>query len=152
MRQRNQIELMKRALDVKFPANHFFQFRAIHELSDSESANWNNKSRAQNCDFIVQPGRTIVNFVGRRHPIRPARIFSGKASADRGEINCRSDGCFIHSAELFEPAEKRLASGVREWSLQNWFSRSRSLTDKHDVAKNRAAGNRRGLHPWTTPT
>src|SRR5439155_18017524 len=66
-------------------------------------------------------------------------------------INLRSNSSLIHPAELFEPTEKRFAGGMREWSLQNRLSRSGCLSDDHDVAHDRAARNRRRLHPRAAP-
>jgi hypothetical protein len=90
-------------------------------------------------DFIIHPGRAIANLIRRRNTIAAARVFSGKTSADRREINLRANGSFIHSARFFEPAEKRFASSVRKRPLQNGFSGPGCLPYEYHIAHHRAA-------------
>ena len=86
MRKRNQVEAMPGTLTAKFPADYFFQLRAIDELRDSEPADGNDEARPQNSDFIIHPGSAVANFVRSRNAICAARIFSGKTAAHRCEI------------------------------------------------------------------
>src|SRR4029453_11361189 len=117
MRKRNAVEAMPGTLNAKFATDHFFQLRAIDELRNSQPTDGNDKAWPQNFDFIIHPGRAVVNFVRSRNAICAARIFSGKTAADRCEINFRTDCSFVHPAEFFEPPKKRLASGMRTRSL-----------------------------------
>src|SRR5882724_7604172 len=142
---------MSCAFHSKFPTNHSVQFRTVDELHNGQSTDWNDETRPQDSDLIVHPARAVVNLVRRRNAIGAARILSGKTAADCCEINLRSKSSLIHPAELFEPTEKRFAGGMREWSLQNRLSRSGCLSDNHDVAHDRAARNRRRLHPRAAP-
>ena len=87
MRKRNQVEAMPGTLTAKFPADYFFQLRAIDELRDSEPADGNDEARPQNSDFIIHPGSAVANFVWSWNAICAARIFSGKTAAHRCEIN-----------------------------------------------------------------
>src|SRR5215510_13865504 len=143
MRKGNQVERMPCALNTKFAADHFLQFRAIDELGDSQPTNRNNETRSQNFDFIIDPRRAVANLVRSRNAICAARIFAGKTAADRCEINFRSNGGFVHPTEFFEPAEERLAGGMRKRSLQNRFPWTWRLTNDHHVAYDCAARDRR---------
>src|ERR1700730_16046311 len=107
--------------------------------------------RPQDFYFITNPRRAITNLVRRRNAISSARRFPGKTSTNRGEINCRSNNRLVHSTEFLEPTEESFASSVRERPLQDRFARAWRLADQHDVADNRATGDRSRLHPWTTP-
>jgi len=146
MRKRNHVERMSRSLDTKSAAYHFFQFRAVDELHDGQPAYRNNETWSQNLDFIIHPGRAVANLARSRNTVCAARIFAGKTTADRREINFRSNCGFVHSAEFFEPTEKCLASSVRKRPLQNRFPRPWGLTDDRYIAHDCAAGDWRGFH------
>jgi len=150
MRKRNHVEGVSCSLDTKPAADHSFQLRAIDELRDSQPTDGNDEARPQNFDFIIHPGRAIANLLRSRNTICTARIFSGKTAADRGEIDFRSDGGFVHPAEFFEPAKKRLASCMRKRSLQNWLSWAGRLTNDHYIAHDCAARDGRGFHARAT--
>ena len=55
MRQRNQVEAVARTHDAKFGPNYPFQFCAVDELHDRQSADRNNETRPQNPYLIVYP-------------------------------------------------------------------------------------------------
>jgi hypothetical protein len=151
MRQWNQIESMSSPVDAKFPSDHLFKLRGSHKLRDGQSPNWNYETRLENFDFIVHPRRAIANFLRRRDTIAAAGIFSGKTPADCCEINSRSNGCFIHSAEFFKPTKKSFPSGMRERPLQHGFSWAGSLTNNHYVADHGPAGHRGRFHSRAAP-
>ncbi len=88
---------------------------------------------------------------GRWDAVGPAGVFPGKTSADRREINSRSNGGFIHSAKFFEPAEKRFPSRVRKRPFQHRLPRTGRLSNNHYVTHYRAARNRRRLHTRASP-
>jgi hypothetical protein len=146
MRKRDHVETVPCALNTKFAADHFLQFRAVDELHDSQPSNRNDETRPQNFDLIIHPRSTVANLVRSRNTICAARILSGETPADRCEINSRSNRGFVHPAEFFEPAKKGLAGSMRKRPLQNRFSRAGRLTNNHDVAHDRAAGDRRRFH------
>src|SRR5438094_7023009 len=152
MRKRNYIEVVPGTLNAKFAADYFFQLRAIDELRDSQPADRNDETRPQNFDFMSHPGRTVANFVRSRNAISAARIFSGKAAADRCEINFGTDCSLIHPTEFFEPPKKSLASCVRKRSLQHRLPWTGGLTYDHYIAHDCAARDRRGLHARATTT
>ena len=56
MRQRNEIETVLRALSSKFATDDLFQFCAIDELGDGQSADRNDEPRPQDFDFVIHPG------------------------------------------------------------------------------------------------
>ncbi len=132
--------------NTKFAANYLLQSYAIDKLRDRQPADRNNQARLQDSNFIGHPGRAIVNLIRRWNTVGAAGILSGETPADRREINSRSNGCFIHSAKLFEPAKKRFPSRVRERPFQRRFPRTGRLSDDHHVAHDRFAGDRRRLH------
>jgi len=134
MRKRNHVEAMPGTLGAKPAADHFFQLRTIDELRDSQSTDRNDEARSQNFDFIIHPGSTVANFVRSWNAICAARIFSGKTTADRCEINFRTDCRFVHPAEFFEPPKKRLTSGMGKRSLQHRFPWTGRLTNDHYIA------------------
>jgi hypothetical protein len=95
---------------------------------------------------MIHPRRAVANLVRSRDTICAARIFSGKTATHRRKINFRPNSRFIHSTEFFEPAKKRLAGGVRKWSLQNRLARSGRLTNDHYVTHDCASRDWRGFH------
>src|SRR6202022_2530226 len=119
MRQRNQIEDVSGRTRAKFAANDLLQFRALDELRDRQPAGRNYETRLQDFDFLVHPGRAISNLIRRRHAIGPAGRFAGKTATNGREINCRSNGGFVYSAKLLEPAKECLPSRVGEWAFQS---------------------------------
>jgi hypothetical protein len=149
MRQRNQVEAVARIDDAKFATNYVFQFYTGDEPRHRQAADWNNETGLQNPNFIIHPQRTVANLTRRWDTVGSAGIFAGEAAAHGGEINLRSNGCFVHAAKLFEPTKECFAGSVRKRSFQRWFPRTRRLPNDHYVAHDRAAGNRLGLHPWT---
>jgi hypothetical protein len=139
MRQRNQVEAVARMHDAKFAANYVFQFCAVDELHNRQSADGNNETRLQNPNLIIDPQRTVANFIWCWDAVRAAGIFAGETAADGGEIDLRSNGCFVHSAKSFEPTEECFASSVRKRSFQHWFPGTGRLPNDHYVAYYRAA-------------
>jgi hypothetical protein len=152
VRQWNHIEAVPGALNSKSATNHLLQFRAIDELRDSQPAHGNNETRSQNLDLVIHPRGTVVNLVRSGNPICASRILAGKTTADRCEINSRSNGRFVHAAEFFEPTEERFSSGMRKRPLQDRLTRPGSLPNDHHIADNRTARNWCGLHPRAATT
>ena len=152
MGQRDHVKVMPRACDAKLAANYFLQFCAVDELGDCQPADWNDQTWLQHSNLIVHPGRAVADFVRRRNAISAARILPRKTTAHRCEVNCGSNGSFIHPAKFFEPTEERFASGMRKGPLQKWLSRTRSLTDDHQVAHDRTTRYGRRFHARTTTT
>jgi hypothetical protein len=134
---------------AKFAANYVFQFCAVDKLHDRQSADGNNETRLQNPNLIIHPQRTVTNLIRCWDAVGAAGVFAGETTADRGEIDLRSNGGFVHSAKLFEPTEERFAGGVRKRSFQCRFPWTGRLPDDHHIAHDRATGYRRGLHAWT---
>ena len=139
VRQWNHIEAMSSAFHSKFTRDHFLKFCAVDKLCDGQSAHRNDETRLQNSYLIVHPRRAVANFIRGWNAVCAAGIFPRKTSAHRREIDLRSNSGFVHPAEFFEPAEKRFASGMRKWSLQNGLSRSWSLPNNHYIADDCAA-------------
>src|SRR5436190_740610 len=48
-------------------------------------------------------------------------------------------------------AEERAPGGRREWFFEDWFLHAGRLTDEHDFAENRPAGNRWWNHSRAAP-
>ena len=138
MRQRNQIEAVGRMDDPKFAANYVFQFCAVDELHDRQSADGNNETRLQNPNLIIHPRRTVANLIWCRNAVGASGIFAGETAADGGKIDFRSNGGFVHSAKSFEPTEECFAGSVRKRSFQHWFAGTGRLPNEHYVAHDRA--------------
>ena len=139
MRQRNQVEAVARMHYSKFVANYVFQFCAVDELHDRQSADGNNETWLQDSNLIIHPQRTVANFIWCWNAVGAAGIFARETTADSGEIDLRSNGGFVHSTKLFEPTEKCFAGSVRKRSFQRWLPRARRLSDDHHIAHDRAA-------------
>jgi hypothetical protein len=139
MRQRNQVEAVARMHYSKFVANYVFQFCAVDESHDRQSADGNDETRLQDPNFIIHPHRTVANLIWCRDAVGAAGILAWETAANGGEINLRSDGGFVHPAKLFEPTEERFAGRVRKRSFQYRFSRTGRLADDHYIAYDRAA-------------
>jgi len=139
MRQWNQVEVVVRVEDPKFTTDYEFQFRTVDKLHDRQSANGNDETRLQDANFILHPQGTVANLIWCWNAIGASGAFSRKTTADGGEIHLRSDGGFVHSAKLFEPAEERFAGRVRKRPFQRRFSRTWRLPNDHHVAHDRAA-------------
>jgi hypothetical protein len=139
MWQRDQVETVAGAAAAEFATNHLREICAFDELRDGEAANWNDKSRLQNADFLLDPRRAISNFIRRRNTIAAAGGFAGETSTNSGKIDCRSYRWLAHSAELLEPAKHCSAGGVRERSLQDRLARPGCLANEHDGTEDRAA-------------
>src|SRR4029077_17938638 len=103
------VEAVVRMDNAKFAANYVFQFCAVDELHDRQSADRNNETRLQNPNLVIHPQRTVANLVWRGDAVGAAGIFARETTADSREIDLRSDGGFVHSARLFEPTEKCFA-------------------------------------------
>ena len=146
MRQRNQVEAVARMRDAKFAANYVSQFSTVDKLHDCQSTDGNNQTWLQNPNLIIHPRRTVANLIRRRDAIGAAEIFARETTADRGKIDFRSNGSFVHPAKLFEPPKKCFAGGVRERPFQRWFARARRLPNNHHIAEDGTTGHRRGLH------
>ena len=91
MRQRDQIESMLCALNTELAADDFVQGGTIDEPRDGETADRDYETRSQNFDLFIHPGRAIANFIGCRNTIAAIWSFPRKTSANRCEINCRSN-------------------------------------------------------------
>src|SRR5689334_158981 len=138
-------------MSTKFSTDYLVQLFALHKLTDGQSTDRNNQTGSKDFNFVVHPGRTVENFIGRRYSIGPSRRFSRETSADRGKINLGADFWLGRSAKSFEPAKKRLAGSVSKWPLQCRFARAGCLSDYNNIAENRTSRNGRRLHPRTAP-
>jgi hypothetical protein len=151
MRQRNQIAAMSCTRDAKLPANYLLQSYAVHELGDRQSADGDNQTRPKHLNFVLHPGRAIANLIRRWNTICAAGVFTGETSTDGGKINFRANSGFIHSAESFEPAQKRFPRRVRERPFQSRLPRTGCLPNDHYFARYCAARNWRRLHTRAAP-
>ena len=151
MRQRNQVEAVAGTRDTESATDHVLQLCTVDELRYRQSADWNDEMRPQNSNLIVHPKRTVANLVRRRDAIGAARIFAWETTANSGEVDLRPNSGFVHSAKLFEPAKECFPCCMRKRPFQRWFARSRRLSNDHDIAHDRAAGNWGRLHMRTAP-
>jgi hypothetical protein len=151
MGQRNHVEGPAIATLRKGSADHFVEFFERQELRNGQFADWNDEARSQQFDFVVHPGRTIPNFVGSRNTISPRGRFPREAAADGGKINPGAHFCFAQIAKLLEPTEEGAARRPGKRFAEDRFPGARRLTDQHDFAQDRPAGNRRREHARTAP-
>ena len=143
MWQRDKVEGKAFLFNHEFAADNNIQFVEDDELRDCELTDGDNESRPENFHFIIQPGRTVGDFLRAWHAIGAAGCFAGKTSDDSGEIDSRAHNLFIHSAPFLKPAEQGFAGGVRKRSLEHGLAHARRLANDHDFADDSAARYRR---------
>ena len=151
MRQRNQIETVPCMGNKEFAADYAFQFRTLDKSRDRQPTDRNDQTRLHDSNLVVHPGCTVTNFIRRRDAVAAAGTFSRETTANRGEINFRSDSRFVHSAKFFEPPEECFTGSMGKRSFQCRFPRAGRLPNDHDIANDRAAGNRCRLHARAAP-
>lgn len=151
MGQGDQVEIAAVSAERKRSADNFVQLLEGKKLRDGKFAHRDDQQRAQKIDLVIQPGRTIPDFIRRRNAVTARGRLAREATADGGEINLRTHLGFIQMAEFIEPAKEGAAGCPGERSAQNGFSDAGCLPDQDDAAKNRSSGDRRWEHPRTTP-
>lgn len=151
MGQRDYFERAAIAPDLETSAHDFVQFLERQELRDRKFADRDDEARSEQGDLSVHPGRTIPDFVRRWDTVATRRRFAGETTTNRREVNLRAHLRFIPVTEFVEPTEESAARGPRERPAEHGLFHAGRLTDKHDLAENRSAGNRRRQHARTTP-
>ena len=121
------------------PAYDFVELLERKKLRDRKFAHWDDELRLQKINFIVHPGRAILDFIRGRNAVSTRGRLARKAAADRGEVNLRAHLHFTQMTEFIEPAEECAASRPGERLSQNRFSDTRRLTDEHHLAEDRSA-------------
>lgn len=152
MREWDQIKIVIVSAKEKFTADDAIEFLARDKLRDRELADRDDEAWPQNLEFFLHPRGTISNLFRDRNAVAPARRLPRETTNDGGEINARTDRCFVDSAKFFEPAEESLPRGMREWPFQNRLPHARRLAHDDDVAYDCAAGDRRWNHARTPST
>lgn len=152
MRERNEIESPPFIADRENTTDDLVQFLKGEELGYCEFSNGNDQLRSQEIDLIVHPGGAVPNLVRSRYPIASGCGLAGKTAAYRSEVNLGAHLFFTHSAKLLEPTEERSARRPGEGFSEHRLFHTGRLTDEHDVAQDRSAGNWRRQHPRTAAT
>jgi hypothetical protein len=151
MRQRNQLEAASFIANPKQPADDFIELFERKELRDGEFADRNYELGSKKIDFIIQPGRTIPDFIGRGDAVAAGCCLSRKTAANSCEINFGSHLFFVHSTELPEPAEKSAAGRPGKWFPEDGLFHARRLADQDHLTQNWPTCYRRRQHPRATP-
>src|SRR6476646_4874502 len=151
MGERNQIESAAFIVNGKGPAHHFIELLERQELRDGQFADGDDQLGSQEIDLVVHPGRTIPDFVRRRNTVAAGCSFARETAADSGEVDPGADLFFVHSTELLKPAEERAPRGPCEGLPQDRLFNTRCLTDEHDLAQYRTAGNGWWNHSRAAP-
>ena len=149
-----QWDYVKRATvppQLEGAAYDFVELLESKKLCDRKFAHRDDELWLQELDFIIHPARAILDLFRRRNAVAARGGFSGKAAADRGEVNLRAHLYFTQVTEFVEPIEESAASGPGERLAQNRLSDAGRLTDEHHLAEDRSAGNRRRQHPRAAP-
>lgn len=152
MGQWDQIECATIATQPERPAYDFVKLLESKKLRDRKFAHRDDEPWLQKIDFIIHPRRTIPDLVRSWNAVPTRGGFSGKTAANRREVNLGAHLHFTQMTKLLEPTEERAASRPGERFAEDWLFCSGRLTDEHDLAENRSAGNRWRQHPGTTPT
>ncbi len=152
MGQWDQIERATLAAEPKRPADNFVEPLERNKLRNRKFPHRDDKPRTQEIDFIIHPRRTIPNLVRGWNAVSTRGGFSGETAADRCKINRGAHLRFVQMTKVLEPTEEGAARGPGKRSAQDRLSDSGCLTDQHDFAQDRPAGNRGREHAWTTPT
>src|ERR1700730_1215206 len=143
MRQWDHIECATVATQPERPAYDFVELLESKELCDRKFAYRDDEPWLQKIDFIIHPARAIPDLIRSRNAVATRGRLAGKATADRSEVCPRAHLHFAQMTEFIEPTEKGAASRPGERLAPNRFSCTRRLTDKHHLAEDRSAGNRR---------
>jgi hypothetical protein len=152
MGQWDQIECATIATQTERPAYDFVKLLESKKLPDGKFANRDDELRLQKIDFIIHPRRTIPDLVRSWNAVPARGGFSGKAAANRREVNLGAHLHFTETTKLFEPTEEGAARGPGKRLAQHRLSYSGRLTDEHDLVQDGTAGNGWRQHPRTTPT
>ena len=151
MRERNQIEGAALVTNPERAPHNFIQFFEWEKLSDGQFTHWNDQVGLQQIDLVVHPVGAVSDFIGRGNTIATGGGLSRETTADGGEVDRRADLLFVHAAKFLEPSEERSTGRPSERLCQDRFFNTRRLTDEHDLAQDRATGNRWGQHSGATP-
>ena len=90
--------------------------------------------------------RAFPDFLFTRNTISATRVFAGKASADRREIDLAACHLFVPSERGLKPSEQRSAGSPGEGAPELRLFDSGSLSDQEDTTGDRSADHHRFLH------
>src|SRR5687768_6402301 len=91
VRQGDQLEGSAVAAERERAAHDLVEFLEREELGDGEFAHGNDELRSQEVDFVIHPGRTIPNLVGRGDAVAACGSFAGETATNGREVNLRAD-------------------------------------------------------------
>ena len=147
----NQIEVLAGARGAKTLSDDLVEFSDRHELRDRQFAHRDDEMRAENFQLAIEPGRTVRDFLGVGNAVASAWGFAGETAADCGEIYPSPHFLFIQAGRLLEPPEKSFASSPGKRFPGQRFAHAWRLPNEQDLAHDRAARDRRRVHPRAAP-
>jgi hypothetical protein len=124
---------------------------AGEELFDGQLADGDDQFGLEDFDFFFQPPSAVCDFVPRRHTVAAGFLFAGKAAADSGHVDARTEFSFGKAARFFEPAEEGFACGPSERAAEHRFFVSRCLANKKDFAQDWTAADDWLVHGRAEP-
>ena len=144
--ERNEVLLPSVKVHLPTFANHIGQRVKRQELRDRQPSHWEHQFGSKELKLAPQPVRTLLNFEVARNPIPTTRIFSREAAADCGEVDPAAHGFFVPVQSRLKPAKERLTRRPGEWTTEDRFLTTWSLTNQEDAARHRASHHHRSVH------
>jgi hypothetical protein len=146
MRKRDHVLDAPVAMKLPAPADNARQRIECEELGDRDPADRKDKARPEDFELALQPMRACLDLLPVRHTVPTARIFAGKAPADRREVDPVACRLLVPSKCGLDPAEKCLACCPGEESPELRLPDARGLSDQKDAACDRSADDDRLVH------
>ena len=127
-------------------ADHIGQRVKWQKLRDRQSSHREDQFGSEKLKLPSQPVRTLLNLQIAWNTIATARIFSGKAAADRRKVNLAAHRFLVPPECGLKPPEKGPARCPGKRTTKDRFFTARSLSDEEDLAPHRASNDYRFVH------
>ena len=146
MRKRDHVLDAPVATKLPAPPDNARERIECEELRDREPADGKDEARLEDFELALQPMRACLDFLLVRHTVPTARVFSGKAPADRREVDPVSCRILVPSKRRLDPAEKCLSCRPGEGLAELRLFDAWRLSDQKDAAGDRSADDDRPVH------
>ena len=124
----------------------FIEFVTGDELEDGELADGDDELRSQQGHLGFEPAGAVGDFGRVGHAIAAAGFFTGETAADSSHVDVGTEGGFIDTGVVLEPAEKLFARGPGEGTSEDRFLVAGGLANEKDAADDGAAADDGLLH------
>lgn len=133
VRQRNGDDLRTGALDLVLASDQRLQWQTRKKALDRETADGDDKPRAQKAELVVEPTGAGSAFGGRGHAITATTwARTGITARDCRDVDSLARCRFVETDAL-EPAEERLSGTAGEGAAARALDLPRRLANEHDT-------------------